>query len=323
MDYTRVERVATTLAEALDLAFGPGRIAPGGTLAPGSVDEACRLVAAAHAHKAPVVPAGVAVPGAGVGLDLEALGGVVEVDNSGGLVTLECGLSVGALEERLAEDGLALEPGHFADPSRTVGAALRFGEGRALVVALGAILPDGTPFETPRAPGAVAGPDPAALVLLGGGRLGLMVTATLRCHPRVTEAVQAWRGPPAAMLLQTRDLLRGGARASAVSAHRVGRSLVVTWVGPDGAEYPDAVPAAPGPVRPAAGRPVRKRWSELLAAPPRSVARLDAWGGECRDTTGAPVPDPWLDAVALALDPQGTLAAWGSASGGRAPPEAA
>ena len=108
-------------------------------------------------------------------------------------VTVEAGIRLSALNDRLAEHGqmLALDPP--GDP--TIGAAIagdhfgprayRYGRARDLVLGVTVVLADGTVANAGgKVVKNVAGYDLAKLYCGSEGRLGLIVRASLRLHPR-------------------------------------------------------------------------------------------------------------------------------------------
>jgi glycolate oxidase FAD binding subunit len=142
-------------------------------------------------------------------------------------VTVEAGIHLSALNERLAGHGqmLALDPP--GDP--TVGAAVagdlfgprayRYGRARDLVLGVTVVLADGT---VANAGGTVvknvAGYDLAKLVCGSHGRLGLVARASLRLHPRPDASrtlVVPVTGPEEARALVS-TLLRADLAPSAV-----------------------------------------------------------------------------------------------------------
>ena len=112
-------------------------------------------------------------------------------------VTVEAGMHLSALNERLAEHGqmLALDPP--GDP--TLGAAIagdlfgprahRYGRVRDLILGVTVVLADGTVANAGgKVVKNVAGYDLAKLLCGSHGRLGLVVRASLRLHPRPETA---------------------------------------------------------------------------------------------------------------------------------------
>ena len=181
-----------TLQEALVAACGASAvaIADGGGLRvrpPDSVSVA-RVVAACRDAGAPVALAGAAGDSA-VELDLEGLD-AIEVNAESHLVRAGAGVPVDALERVLHEARLTL--GWPELPAAALGAHLAAGEpgpggaaalpGWSPVVALEAVLLDGTPLKTTVAPRSATGPDLKALLIGGRGRVGVITGATLRVH---------------------------------------------------------------------------------------------------------------------------------------------
>ena len=116
-----------------------------------------------------------------------------ELFSSTGTLTVEAGIRLSALDERLAEHGqmLALDPP--GDP--TIGGAIagdlfgprayRYGRVRDLVLGVTVVLADGTVVNSGgKVVKNVAGYDLAKLFCGSHGRLGLIARASLRLHPR-------------------------------------------------------------------------------------------------------------------------------------------
>jgi FAD/FMN-containing dehydrogenase len=151
-------------------------------------------------------------------------------------VTVGAGHLLGDLEASLAPAGLSLGP---VSPGALALSVAAFLEGRhaglravplgrlePLCAGLEAVLPGGQRLVTSDAPRSAAGPELAALVLGGEGRLGLVVGATLKCVPRpAAEAtVSLVCSDPAAAVDAVRALLAAGASPARVRLG--GRPLV-------------------------------------------------------------------------------------------------
>jgi hypothetical protein len=321
-DYTVGQPVLTSLQDALDLALGEGRLHPGEIWKATHVDEVAAIVRAVHDFGAEVT---LGPPGPEqVGISLEQLNSVRELDAVSGTITVEAGIKLAELAETLASEGLEIQPGHLGDAKTTIGEALAQGQGSALVISTGAVLPDGTLFHTPLAPRRATGPNPDALLVGAGSCVGIVVWVTLRIRARSEKSVSAaFVGDGATVLECIRTLLRGGIRPQSVTATKGAKGrLTVAWTVQSNDEI-DQIAAAfsaadcsvskMGNKWPPAGRRRRLRWSQLeplVRGSGRSglwLGPMDVYGGwACAPGEKEP-NDSLLDALVNALDPQHTL----------------
>lgn len=202
-------------------------------LAPTSTAEVAAIVAAAAAHRVPLVPqggntsmVGGATPPADGGaaiLSLRRMNAIRSLDAEAGLAVVEAGVILAELHAVAATVGMRFPLSLGAKGSATIGGlvstnaggtqVLRFGTMRGLVAGLEAVLPDGQIHD-----GLAAlkkdnrGYDLTQLLIGGEGTLGVVTAATVRLVPAVAARTVAWVGlaDPAAAL----TLLRRFQRAS-------------------------------------------------------------------------------------------------------------
>jgi FAD-linked oxidoreductase len=163
---------------------------------PASVEEVVAAVGRARAagHTVRVAGSGHSftdlVPTDGCLLDLSRLSRVLEVDPATGLVRVEAGITLRALNERLAELGLALENLGDIDAQSLAGALAtgthgtggRFPNLSGQVEALELVLADGRVAELTPAGDA----EGLRAARVGLGALGVVTAVTLRCVPAFT-----------------------------------------------------------------------------------------------------------------------------------------
>ena len=184
----RVERIPGTL---------PSRI-----VRPASTEEVMRLVAHARQRGLRLIPYGLGsgvlggtVPLDGeVVVDLGRLDGIVELNETDGLVTVRAGTNGGAFEAELNRRGFTC--GHLPQSIHisTVGgwvacrgggqASTRYGKIEDLVVGLKAVLPDGRLLEIRPVPRRSTGPSLLQLVIGSEGTIGIITEVTLRVFRR-------------------------------------------------------------------------------------------------------------------------------------------
>lgn len=121
---------------------------------------------------------------------LRALGAV---DDAALTIDAGAGVTLHALEQHLAAKGaclgamspgaLGLTVGEYIESGYAGLHAVEGGRLEPLYTRLEVVLPDGGLLVTSRAPRAASGPDLAAMVAGAGGKLGLVVGATLRLRP--------------------------------------------------------------------------------------------------------------------------------------------
>jgi alkyldihydroxyacetonephosphate synthase len=170
-------------------------------VAPADRDELVRVVTWCHEHGVAIVPFGAgtgvcggATPVAGaITLDLKRLNRIVGVDEASGTVTVEPGVFGQTLEDHLRHRGWTL--GHHPSSAhcstiggflaiRSAGQASSFyGKLEDTVLALEAVLADGSVYRSRPVPQSSAGPDLDRLFLGGEGTTGIITEATLRVWP--------------------------------------------------------------------------------------------------------------------------------------------
>jgi alkyldihydroxyacetonephosphate synthase len=184
-----------------DVVAGGTRFAPEIVVWPTSVPEVAAVIAIATAEGASVVPygGGSGIVGGALGgpraiiLDTKRLAEIEVIDTVAGTVTVGAGCLGKDLEDRLNAAGHTC--GHYPQSlySSTVGGwvahrgvgtfSTRYGKMDDLVVALDAVLPDGTLFQAKAAPQSAAGPDLKRLFLGAEGTLGVVTRVTLKIFP--------------------------------------------------------------------------------------------------------------------------------------------
>jgi alkyldihydroxyacetonephosphate synthase len=174
---------------------------PDAVVRPRDTADVVSVLRWARAHGVPVTPyaggsgvVGGALPvSGGISLDLTSLTGLVALDDVSGVATFRAG-TLGPHAEAAANDA-GFTIGHFPSSvmCSTVGGwvsargagqlSTRYGKAEDLVVAVEAVLPDGTVWQTRPAPRTAAGPDMWRLLAGAEGTLGVITEVTLRLHP--------------------------------------------------------------------------------------------------------------------------------------------
>jgi alkyldihydroxyacetonephosphate synthase len=196
---------------------------------PRSTEEVAALLRWASAEGVPVTPYGagsgvvggaVAVRG-GVLLDLSAMSGLVALDEESGVATFRAGTLGPDVEAAVNARGWTV--GHFPSSimCSTVGGwvaargagqlSTRYGKAEDLVVAVEAVLADGTVWRTVPAPRTAAGPDLWRLLAGSEGTLGVVTEVTFRLSP--LPAARAFGGRLFGSLREGLDALRAVMRA--------------------------------------------------------------------------------------------------------------
>ncbi len=176
---------------------------------PASTADVSRALAIADEHRVPVTPFGVgtslegnAIPvQGGISLDLSRLDRIVEISSGNRTATVQAGVTRLTLERAAGEHGLAfpVDPGADATLGGMVATnaagttTVRYGKTRANVLALEAVLADGTVIRTgTHAAKSSAGYDLTGLLVGSEGTLAVVTEVTVRLHP-IPEHVVALR----------------------------------------------------------------------------------------------------------------------------------
>ena len=209
-DYTLDVPEESNLQQALDRRLGENRLRIGEWLPHATFGELSAVLQAAWLHNGRVwVGEQDRLPENALGVDLSQRDTVVEVDSVSGLCRAERSATPDSIRKALAQHGQWLPRGYFSSGSDPIGPALESGEAGTLVVALSAVLPDGTMFRTPAAPRRSTGPNPDHAVIGGAGQTGIVTHATLRTRPMPTwkYALRAV-GPTPSLINAVRLFLR-------------------------------------------------------------------------------------------------------------------
>ncbi len=198
---------------------------------PTTEDEAARLLKAAGAEGRRVRPAGGGtkldwghpVEDPDIELSLAGLDAITEHNEGDLTAVLEAGVPLGRAQEKFAAAGqmMALDPWLGTDDAATIGGIMaagdsgplrhRYGGPRDLVIGMTAALSDGTLAHSGgKVIKNVAGYDLAKLFTGAFGTLGVILSVSVRLHPRA---------PSTATALGTSDDLDAVARAASSMAH--------------------------------------------------------------------------------------------------------
>jgi D-lactate dehydrogenase (cytochrome) len=176
---------------------------------PASTEEVSRILALCHEHRTPVVPFGtgssleghvLAVAG-GLSLDLSRMDAILEINDDDLDCRVQAGVHREALDRALGQRGLlfGVDPGADATLGgmAATGASgtmtVRYGNMRAHVLGLQAVLADGTVIRTgSRARKSAAGYDLTSLIVGSEGTLAVITELQLRVHP-IPERIAAAR----------------------------------------------------------------------------------------------------------------------------------
>ncbi len=165
---------------------------------PGSPEEISRLLTVANAYRLPVVPwgggsgtqGGAAPIYGGILLDLKRLDRIGPINTTDLTVTAQAGVIGAVLEKALNEQGLTFPHYPASANAATVGGYLaargsgvistKYGKAEDLVLAIEAVLPDGTIIRTPPVPSHASGPMLMNLFLGSEGTMGVITEATFQ-----------------------------------------------------------------------------------------------------------------------------------------------
>ena len=190
-----------------DLSFHPAHL-PDVVVYPGSTEDVSTVLAIANARRVPVTAfgAGTSVEGhaipihGGISLDLSRLDRIVEISPGDLSATVEAGVTRLALQRAAAEHGLSFPVDPGADATLGGMAAtnaagtttVRYGKMRANVLALEAVLADGSVIHTgSRSAKSSAGYDLTGLLVGSEGTLAVITGLTVRLHAIPEHAVAA------------------------------------------------------------------------------------------------------------------------------------
>src|ERR1700704_323832 len=172
---------------------GDERCLPAAVEHPGSLEELARAIVRAGEAEQRVRVAGAGHSFSDVActdgmlVRLDRMARVLDVDRSSGLVRVQAGITIRALNQHLAEHGLAMENLGDIDVQSIAGAisTATHGTGARLrnipsqVVALTLVLADGSTLEC----SAQSDPELFRAARVGLGALGVVAEVTLRCVP--------------------------------------------------------------------------------------------------------------------------------------------
>jgi alkyldihydroxyacetonephosphate synthase len=228
--YSHDASPVSTLAEQL----GRHDYLPDVVVRPHDETEVVRVVQIAAAFETPMTTRGLgsSVTGqplpvhGGMVVDLSALVGPPQLDETNHLVTVPAGVRGGDLEDWLSKRDLTLN--HFPQslPRSTVGGWLatratgqfssRYGGIESLVSGYRVVLADGSVVDVRSRPRSAVGPDLRALFLGSEGTLGLFVEVTLRVFDRPPRSIsRAYSFPDVGAGLECmRAILHAGLRPS-------------------------------------------------------------------------------------------------------------
>ena len=174
---------------------------PDAVVWPETAEQIAQVMRLANEHGFPVIPygegsgvVGGAVPvQGGVMLDMRRMHDIVSIDDSGLTVTVQTGINGMTLERELNRAGYTL--GHIPQSlycsslggwlaCRAAGQfSTKYGKIEDMLVALEAVLPDGTIIRSRAVPRSSTGPQVERLMLGSEGTLGVVTEATLKIWP--------------------------------------------------------------------------------------------------------------------------------------------
>ena len=211
-DQAAIDRVCAALADRFGDRFSTGQSLreqhghtttfltnqwPDGVVFAQSTDEVSEVVALCHAQDVPVIAFGsgssleghLNAPYGGISIDLSQMNAIVEVHPEDLNCTVEAGVTRKQINDYLRDTGLffPIDPGADASlggmaATRASGTnAVRYGTMRENVVAIKAVMPDGTIIKTAsRAKKSSAGYDLTRLLVGSEGTLGIITELTLK-----------------------------------------------------------------------------------------------------------------------------------------------
>jgi alkyldihydroxyacetonephosphate synthase len=228
-------RDAWVLSELHDLE-GRAAALPLAVVEPESSEEVSRAIRLCREARAPIVPygggsgvcGGVLVPAGAVVISTRRLDGLVRLDDANLVAVFRAGTNGMAAERCVQERGLTI--GHWPQSIElsTVGGwvatraagqfSTAYGSAEDVVLALEAVLPDGSVIRTRETPRAAAGPDLRQLFLGSEGTLGIVteVTFSLRALPEASRGQAFHFEDLAAGIEPIRKLMRAGWRPPVV-----------------------------------------------------------------------------------------------------------
>jgi len=168
---------------------------------PTTIDQVQAIIMLANEHRIPIVPygegsgvMGAAVPlKGGIVVDMRRMHAVLDIDDAGLMVQVQAGINGMRLERQLNRAGYTL--GHIPQSlycsslggwlaCRAAGQfSTKYGKIEDMVVALEAVLADGTCIHSKPVPRSATGPQVERLLLGSEGTLGIITAATLKIWP--------------------------------------------------------------------------------------------------------------------------------------------
>lgn len=317
-DYTTQQPREGTAQDAFDRELGEGRVQAGAMFEAVNCEEMSVVRRIAYSYGVRVVTD---KPGqTEIGLGVKKLKGPMEIDSVSGTVKVGAGVTFKALATYLAAEGLELERAHPGPASQCIGPGVAMGQCADSVASIGAVLPDGTVFQTPLAPRSATGPSTLALMQNGQNAIAVTAWVVLRVQPKpVSTVTLAHMGPVLPMLEQVRLAFRMGVRPHCVTGIvESGDSLRVQWTflqSSEAAQMQAHFQSKDGVAEvkfkllrvPGGGR-TRLSWSQLenaLAARGRRkpfLGPFDVYGAWI-STPRPPQADPLLNSIRHELDP--------------------